>query len=83
MKSQEESSNRGDMTSANVATLMGNILGLDTVAMDDSFFDLGGNSLLAITLISEIYLRSSVKISMREIVQAPTPARLSRLIATQ
>jgi acyl carrier protein len=68
------------MTPANVAIFMGEVSDLDTVAVDDSFFDLGGNSLTATTLISKIYLASGVKLLMREIVRAPTPARVSQLI---
>jgi acyl carrier protein len=80
MKSQRESPKRGDMTPAKVANLVEEILGLDTVALDDSFFDLGGNSLTAVALISEIYLISGVKLSMRDILGAPMPAGLSQLI---
>lgn len=69
------------MTPASVATLVTEVLGLDTVTMDDGFFDLGGNSLTAHVLISEIYLISHVKLSMRDILRAPTPAGIARLIA--
>jgi acyl carrier protein len=56
-------------------------LGGDPVAIDDNFFDVGGNSLLALTLIAEIEKRYGATIHLIDVVHNPTPEGLARLIA--
>ncbi len=71
------------MTPVEVATLMRDLLDSDEVAVDDSFFDAGGTSMAALTLISEIQRRSGVSLSLIEIVRNPTPDGIALLIAQQ
>jgi amino acid adenylation domain-containing protein len=55
-------------------------LGVNSVGVDDGFFDLGGHSLLASKLIAEINATFGIPIAMRELFQAPTVRSLdSRL----
>jgi len=53
------------------------LLNRDHVSVDDSFFDLGGNSLLAVSLISRVRSALHAEIGIREIFDTPTVARLA------
>ena len=68
------------MTPDDVAILMQDLLDSDEVAVDDSFFDIGGTSMNALTLISEVQRLSGVSLSLIDIVRNPTPDGIARLI---
>jgi len=48
------------------------VLGLDTVGINENFFDLGGHSLLAVQLIARLRDRDSIEVELRDLVQFPT-----------
>jgi len=56
------------------------LLGLDEVGVDDNFFDLGGDSLLATRLVALIEEKYAVHPTLRSIFEAPTVAQLSHFI---
>lgn len=67
------------MTPSEIASLMGSLLD-DDVAVDDNFFEFG-NSLLALRLLATIEERCGAKVTLLELVRAPTPEQLSALVA--
>lgn len=68
------------MTANEIATLISELLDLDDVATDDNFFEIGGNSLLALSLIKELRLRSGTEISLLKLIRSPTSEGLAYLI---
>ena len=68
------------MTPDDVAILMQDLLDSDEVAVYDSFFDAGGTSMSALTLISEVQRLSGVSLPLLDIVRNPTPDGIARLI---
>jgi SAM-dependent methyltransferase/NAD(P)-dependent dehydrogenase (short-subunit alcohol dehydrogenase family)/acyl carrier protein len=60
--------------------IWGSQLGLERVGVHDRFFDLGGDSLLAVQLASEIRDRFQIEMPVLEIFKAPIITELAALI---
>ncbi len=52
--------------------------GLERVGRHDNFFDLGGNSLVAIQIVTRLAAASGLEMSMASLLAAPTVAELAR-----
>ncbi|WP_081706131.1 non-ribosomal peptide synthetase [Nocardia sp. CNY236] len=70
-------------TEAAVAAVFGEVLGREQVGVDESFFELGGNSLSATTVVARVNAALGSRIALRDLFDAPTVAHLSgRVVPT-
>jgi phthiocerol/phenolphthiocerol synthesis type-I polyketide synthase E len=70
-------------TLAAVTRLFGHFLELPEIGADDSFFDLGGDSLLVADLLAEVFTEFAVDFDMQSVYDAPTAAAFAALIDEQ
>jgi amino acid adenylation domain-containing protein len=61
-----------------LCAIFGEVLGVERVSVDASFFALGGHSLLAMRLVRMIESRLSWKLTLRNIFDSPTVAQLAQ-----
>ena len=66
-----------------LAEIWQEILGAAQVGAQDNFFDLGGHSLRAMTLVSRIHQQFEVEVSLRDVFGHPTLEALAAVIAAQ
>ncbi|WP_423372514.1 type I polyketide synthase [Burkholderia sp. LMG 32019] len=65
---------------ADLTRLYAEILGMEAVGADDSFFDLGGDSLIAATLFERIAALFQVTLDPLALYDAETPRQLAELV---
>ena len=59
------------------------VLGLDEAGVDASFFDVGGNSLKAMRLVSQLEQEMGLDVPVADIFLAPQPRELARLLCAK
>jgi amino acid adenylation domain-containing protein len=65
-----------------LAGIYADVLGLQRVGVDDSFFDLGGDSLLAMRVIAAINTRLGTQLAVRTLFHAPSVKSLSQQLGS-
>lgn len=65
---------------AEVKRILKNTLGLKDISDEDDFFDLGGNSLLAMRVYSQLQKFNGNNIPLSSLFQTPTPRGISNVI---
>ncbi|WP_427161995.1 amino acid adenylation domain-containing protein [Aliinostoc sp. HNIBRCY26] len=63
-----------------LTTIWEKLLGIQGFGIDDNFFDLGGNSILAVRLFTEIEQNFGVNFPLSTLLQRPTIAELAAMI---
>src|SRR4029077_20933587 len=58
------------------------VVGVDPVGIHDNFFDLGGNSLLAVKIVSRVFDEFHIELPLQLMWEAPTVAALAQHIDT-
>ncbi len=60
-----------------VAAVYAEVLGIERVGLDDDFFELGGNSLVATQVVTRVGAALDVRLGVRELFEASTVAALA------
>jgi amino acid adenylation domain-containing protein len=66
-----------DRNEAQIVQAFAALLGRPSVGRDESFFDLGGNSILAMSLVARLRSASSRALSVAALIQHATPAKIA------
>ncbi|HEV8581878.1 MAG TPA: amino acid adenylation domain-containing protein [Thermoanaerobaculia bacterium] len=64
-----------------IAGVWEELLGIERIGVHDNFFDLGGNSLMAIRVISRLKAELGIDVSEVSIFEGPTVASLAKILA--
>ena len=69
-----------DETTKELARIWRELLGVSSVGLDDNYFDLGGDSPLAVQLFAQIDKAFKVKLPLATLFEAPTISDLARIL---
>jgi acyl carrier protein len=71
-----------DSVQIKLSALISSLLGQPSIQLDDNFFLVGGHSMLAAQLVARVHDLFGVKLSLRQLFNAPTVAALSIEVTT-
>ena len=63
-----------------VTAIWQEFLGVEKIKKDDNFFDLGGNSLVAVQLFDELKRKLGIRLPLSALLEAPTIEQIAKLI---
>ncbi|WP_459209775.1 amino acid adenylation domain-containing protein [Aquimarina rhabdastrellae] len=69
-----------NQTEEQLVSIWQEVLGVERVGIEDSFFDLGGNSLMIGQIINHIYKALNRRVSYRDFFQNPTISQISNTL---
>ncbi len=72
-----------DPVDRRLAVIWAEMLGIDRVGADDSFFELGGSSLVAVHMMGRVRKEYPVELSVTTLFEAPTVRALGRVIRSR
>lgn len=64
-----------------IASIWGELLGIDGIGAHDDFFDLGGHSLLATRVLARVNEATGVRLALRDVFEAPSVRQLAARLA--
>jgi amino acid adenylation domain-containing protein len=67
-------------TEVRIADMWAHAIGIESLSIDDEFFDIGGDSLTAAQIITSIRSEFSVDVGMRHLFERPTIAGLAEIV---
>jgi amino acid adenylation domain-containing protein/non-ribosomal peptide synthase protein (TIGR01720 family) len=67
-------------TEAVLADVVAEVLGIDRIGVTDNFFDLGGDSILSVRVVSRILAEHAVELTPRALFDHPTVGELAALV---
>ncbi|MEU4730079.1 amino acid adenylation domain-containing protein [Streptomyces sp. NPDC023588] len=70
----------GTPTEERIAEIWGEILGLERISVTDSFFTLGGHSILAIRMTSRLQDEFDIDLTIRTVFEQPTVSGLAQAV---
>jgi thioesterase domain-containing protein/acyl carrier protein len=79
-RSAEAGAPARDDLEAQIEAMFRALLGVDRIGPNESFFDLGGHSMLAVTLIEQLHRRFGVRLSLLSLFEAQTVEALAALL---
>ncbi|HLM57775.1 MAG TPA: amino acid adenylation domain-containing protein, partial [Pyrinomonadaceae bacterium] len=83
---QKRAGGEGDLLRARtpveeiLAETWAEILGVESVGLDENFFELGGHSLMAIQVLARVTERLRVELPLRKLFESPTVAALAEAV---
>ena len=63
-----------------LAAIWEDVLSLDRVGVNDNFFDLGGHSLAATRVVSQVIKQFQLELPLQSLFQSPTVAEMAAVI---
>ena len=78
LASAQPSTATADDTTKQLVRIWQELLGVESIALDQNYFDLGGDSVLAVQLFARIEKAFNVKLPLATLFEAPTVEELAR-----